>query len=261
MAEFDVDDLEDTPYQMEVPLAVRQGVQSYRQSAHNVARVRNFRAFDFTHYKYRCRGNLVGFTVEPSAHNYLPSKIKLASDAGVKNAIYLSYEADHATSLRFSTDRFPAIRYFFTDNLSGCAIYVDKRNGGRYFVYHINTQTHSSRKETSRQLPSWQHSESDHRLTRMHAVAARDYPRQNDRQNSSILKKDTYLAGADALRKKGKVFGKDRRILKKDWLGGTLVMGKRGVGIDDWTFYYQTWGRLDRKGASTRLRVVGCDEF
>jgi len=262
MTVLNIDTLGNTPYQVIDPQnQAKQGMNPTVYN-HTVNRRGKYAAFDFEHHRYKCRECLVGFTIQQQ-QAYLPTKILIdASGATTRNAVYLPYLDHFATSVRLSTNRHPAIRYFFTDNLSGCAVYVDKRTGGRFFAYHVNTHVHSSKEETKRKAPSRQHAEATHQLQSMHSVSARDQRLYQNRQNQHVCTKDIYLGAADGLKKKGKKLGLNRRILKKDLLAGTCVLGVRATGGgDNWTFYYQTWGRLDRKGASTDLIVIDSATF
>jgi len=259
MTVLNTDTLADTPYQVTVSQNLGMNPTEIN---HRVNRVRNYDAFDFKHYKYKCKECLVGFRLQQTPQSYLPTKIIIDKSA-LRNAVYLPYKDHNSTSVRLSIDRYPAIRYFFTDNLSGCAVFIDKRDGGHFFAYHVNTHLHSG-EESKRMVPSWQHTEATHRLNAMHTISSRDQRLHLNRRTRYACTKDIYLGGADDLKKKGKKFGwlgHKTQILKKDLIAGTCVIGVRVRGGNDWTFYYQTWGRLDRKGVSTDLHVIDSGTF
>jgi hypothetical protein len=215
-----------------------------------------FAAFQFEHIRYNCNiNNLTSFQFGDSK---IVGARKVSDGTTANNSIYLPYGKDKIYSVRLSTNTFAGLRYFFTANLSGCAIFLDRRPNGRLYAYHANTHIHSGAEEVKRRVPTWQHPEAIHRLRTMHRLAAQDHPNHNTRVNVGELFKATYLNGAADIRKIGKILRRQVPIKNKDWLGGTFVVGIRGL-LDQWTFHYQSWGRSTR--ANVNMGVAGYGTF
>jgi len=257
MPDFDTDinQLAVTPYVDRMSTANKSVIATLQKNAPAQG---GFAGFQFEQVHLRCNNqNLTSFRFGGDRFPGV-TKVEDGPPTAAKNAMYLPYGADKIYSVRLSTNTFPGLRYFFTANLSGCAMFVDRRPGGRLFVYHANTQVHSGEDEVRRRVPNWQHPEAIHRLRTMHRIAAQDQRMHHTRVNVGELFKSTYLNGTTNIFKVGKILKKQVAIKSKDWLGGTFVVGIRGHA-DQWTFYYQAWGRSQR--ANFNMGVAGNGTF
>ena len=84
-------------------------------------------------------------TLNPAVHGLNPNMRDLrclANAAG--DTYYLPFEANHISSIRLPAAPPPGVDFFYTDNLSGCKVFVDTINGSQdIMVYHANTTQHT----------------------------------------------------------------------------------------------------------------------
>jgi len=144
--------------------------------------------------------------------------------------VYLPYYDNNITSTTIrSADE--SVRYFMTDKLSGCKVYIDRRPNGDLVCYHANAQHKPKEAEAT--------------MDSMHSTA------QRGDVNLFSLSQDVYYARALALEKE-EVKGQTDRKFK----GGTTVMGFRADN-GQWEFWYQTYGRIVYKDTSIVGQLKG----
>lgn len=154
--------------------------------------------------------------------NFIPS-------TGHQNCYYLPYRDNNITSIRIGTGG----NRFFTDNLSGCSIFIDRISNSDLILYHANRQG-ADYKPSAAQA-------SDVTFEREVAIAVKKQMHSDARTAayagatpSGSLFKKSYNAGARNFNNISKWSGSNERFG-----GGTTVVGFRsGTG---WEFWYQTW--------------------
>ena len=154
---------------------------------------------------------------------------------------YLPYFQNQISSVEL--DAHPAIggvQFFTTDNLSGCAIYIDRDTvTNNLIVYHANNVANSPPALLAGAVPTPLVVQVNNQPTMdgYHGAAQGDYP--NALVNLAALYKPAYLAGVQA--EINRKTGQDRAVT--GYLAGTTVCGFYTGGV--WRFHYQTWGFLD----------------
>jgi len=166
--------------------------------------------------------------------------VNFADATGHNDCYYLPFRENNITSIRIGT----AANRFFTDNLSGCSIFIDQMPGGDLVVYHANRQG-AQYKPTETQA-------ADVLFEREVAIAVKKQLHDNAKTaayagatDAGSLFKQRYNAGAARHNNIQRfVSGTDQ------FTGGTTVVGFRSIG--GWEFHYQTWHGN---------RVLGTEKF
>lgn len=211
----------------------------------------------------------------------------LATLASAQNALgdtlYLKFFANHISSIRLPDPPPAGVNFFYTDNLSGCRIFVDRVTGSNdLIVYHANTTQHTAGHLT---YADYQTGGASGVLDTMHANAALDYGIALTPVVASTLGMPRYFREPANEERRKKAQG--RRATAHDapgrvvpgqpappdrtrplFYGGCFVCGYYAGG---WRLYFQSWGavsyarplgqmllRFDWKGIH-KLRTQGKD--
>jgi hypothetical protein len=169
-------------------------------------------------------------------------------DEGVENAAVLPFLPNNISSVvvpRKSVD------YFFTDGLSGCAIFIDVLPNEDLVLYHANAAEFSPTPEETRDDPAFE--------TKKAVATMKDYHEKarkaayKDAKPAVALFKSQYNSAGKAFLERA------RKALKRtdaEFWGGTNVMGFR-VG-SGWEFYYQTYASLSNGGTRD---IIAAEKF
>ncbi len=183
------------------------------------------------------------------------------------DTIYLHFEQNHISSIRLSTPPPAGITFFYTDNLSGCRIFVDEDPATHDPVlYHANTLQHTAGPLgwANLQTPG---ARNVLRAMHLNASVDRPYAGLHLAARAELTVPDYYAAAAlEEQRKQGLIQrrgspaagagGRTRPLFQ----GGCFVCGFFGVGgIEGWQFWFQTWGDVGYTRPSYPLGVVTFD--
>jgi hypothetical protein len=182
----------------------------------------------------------IKFSVQLTADTQTGGKLALFRPRGNnQQAIYLPYSDNYICSCILPPT---GVDYFFTDNLSGCAVYVDQVQGSDdLVVYHANARaTQSAAGDIAATLL----------MDQMHTAAMGDYAGWLGKAliAGGSIKKAQYFgqARADYIQRKTNQNRANIQTLGE----GTNVMGFRHN--NRWEFWYQTWALVsyDRPSVS-----------
>jgi hypothetical protein len=196
-------------------------------------------------------GHKVSFTLQDDEKQKKVKAVKFGppKDKAPGNAVYLMFFQNNICSAIVPRKD---VDYFFTDALSGCAVFIDTLENDDLVLYHANAMSHAPKPED---LAKNCAAESDKAVSTMkeyHDKALKAaYPKAT--KNVALFKKE-YLSKGQAFVDRMKQLG------RKDatWRGGTNVIGFR-VG-SGWEFYYQTWAQASDDKNATR-EVIACERF
>ncbi|WP_225408474.1 hypothetical protein [Stigmatella hybrida] len=147
-------------------------------------------------------------------------------------SVFLEFYPNQITSCRLPAGGL--VSYFFTAQLSGCAIFVDQLPAGDVIVYHANAMRFSLPQAQAQAQPlDYETPNAVNYLNALHAHARAHYP---GAVNLGSTFKSAYNAAVatEAQRKRNQLRS------NVDFVGGTSVFGFKVAGV--WEFYYQTWG-------------------
>jgi hypothetical protein len=157
-------------------------------------------------------------------------KVQIKKGTGT---LWLPYYQSSITAVELPMDGSATVA--FTDNLSGCAIYIGHDDKSKkYWFCHANSQKASSEKDLADKPPSFQHNDALKELDKLATDAA----------GKLGFKK---IAGLSKARYNGEVAKKAKTAA--DFVGGTCVAGF--FKDNHWTFWYQTFGSIG--GAPTAV--------
>ena len=185
--------------------------------------------------------NVIGTHHQQNAANRCTYSIKASHLAGVKkadltagtNSVFLPYYQNEIASIIVPQ---AGPDFFFTDNMSGCALFIDKLPGGDLVVYHANSQVGSDQATMESHSPSYQAGAAVGALGNLYFSAQTAYA---GAMPQKALYKKEYLQHADtAMLMRGMTHEIDD-ITGKNFLGGTTICGFRSG--TSWSFYYQNW--------------------
>jgi len=173
------------------------------------------------------------FMVEMAADPISGGKVALFRPRGQGRgqAVYLPYCDNYITSCIVPAAAQGGIDYFFTDNLSGCAVYVDQVNGTNDFIlYHANARaTQAAQGDLAATTL----------MDQMHAAARTDYAgwlHAMVTPRASIQKARYFGQAVTHYTQRKTGDGRTNIQLAGE---GTNVMGFRHG--NSWEFWYQTW--------------------
>ncbi len=178
----------------------------------------------------------VYFDIEEQCNPYGAScgGVRLRSTAGGggggagRRAYYLPYHRNKITRITLG----PQADYFFTDNLSGCAIFIDESTPGAPVVCHANAVNISNDVDPTKPRDFMR---SMHHHLRL-------------RRDKTLEKTGYWAVGNDAgynamvARKRSWNLSHGWRDIDAQASGfvGAFVVGFRDAGNDTWSFYYQS---------------------
>jgi hypothetical protein len=222
----------------------------YETGAGNVAAPTIHRA---EHLEYGTAGSRA--TLNPVVHPMNPAMRSLrcaASAAG--DTYFLPFRADHISSIRLPAAPPGGVDFFYTDNLSGCKIFVDTIAGSQdIMVYHANTTQHSIGPLA---YADNQTALADTELDNLHTRAQADLGALVLNLAGSVRMPQYFLAaGVEERRKRhqGRTAtahdatpintptGAVSRVRPKFYGGCTVVGFRNGV---KWDLYFQSWGEV-----------------
>jgi len=198
------------------------------------------------------RGHKVSFTVakNPKSSNEHEVFFKPPPPMPVRpNAVYLPFLANNVSSAVVPRNEVN-LAHFFTDSLSGCAIFIDELPNGDLVVYHGNAAGLSPTAAETRANPAYEKAgavavmSSYHKQAQASAYATATpqvalYKSQYNRNAVDFLDRQKSLMRAEA-----------------DVWGGTTVIGfKLSRG---WEFWYQTYASTTPGGTRD---IIACERF
>ena len=175
----------------------------------------------------------VSFSLDPDPKNSSVVTVNFTPPGVGTQCIYLPFYANCIASAVVPRSN-AQVKYFFTDSLSGCSIFIDETATGDLVVYHANAK-------------DWSPSQSDVKkdaacdspigVSKMNAF--HDDARTKDRPGVTpcvALFKSQYFKSVNGFDQRA------RTLNAGDTVAGTSVIGFQiGSG---WEFWYQTWGKL-----------------
>ena len=191
----------------------------------------------------------------PHAMNAAMRTILVTPPIGAGDTLSLPFFNDKISSIRLTWPRPAGVDFFFTDNLSGCKIFVDRVPGtGDVIVYHANTTQHSA---GSLGNADFQTANAATELDDLHTRAVNnEYAALHLVGVTSLAMPRYFLAPADEERRKenqgrrSTTFDATPRVqpgggaaqvrTRPMFMGGCTVLGLPGAG--KWDLYFQTWG-------------------
>lgn len=191
--------------------------------------------------------HIVSYTTTPQPDGTV--KVSFGPAGSTDCAIYLPFLSNNISTavLDDRADR------FFTDNLSGCSIFIDRLPDGRLLVHHANAKAASPTLEQTKADPSYEREMARAIMHKYHDDALRRTNAWTNATNLTVLFKKRYNRAA------GNFVNVHRWSGNKDvaFYGGTTVMGFR-TGTGTWEFWYQTYGG---DGPFSRWRVLCVEKF
>jgi len=174
---------------------------------------------------------------------------------GRAQAVYLPFLANNIASAVLP----PAgVDCFFTDALSGCAVFVDRAPGGQLVVYHGNAMAHCPNRAAVLANPDVLRADSLDFYGAMNHMAGLHVTAMADRAAAlgaltpvAHLQRNTYMACVDAAVARKR----EQKRTNVDLAGtGTNVMGFLVGGA--WQFWWQTWAKLTYTRPENTLKGV-----
>jgi len=194
-------------------------------------------------------------TLDPVVHPMNPAMRTLRCTASAAGDTYfLPFRADHISSIRLPAAPPGGVDFFYTDNLSGCKIFVDTIAGSQdIMVYHANTTQHSIGPLA---YADDQTALADTELNNLHTRAQADLGVLGfNLAGSARMLQYFHAAGWEERRKRDQgrtatahdatpintPAGAVSRVRPKFWGGCTVVGFRNGV---KWDLYFQAWGEV-----------------
>ena len=184
--------------------------------------------------------------------------VSFTNPTGAGDAVFLPFFANNICSAVVPTSPASHVDYFFTAELSGCAVYIDRvtavpppRPGvpaliavGDLIVYHANALSRCANQATIMANPaaSAQVPARNHMRNVLYQAGAADYTAPSPGgagltlQRVGICERSVYLLTVEAEMARKRAQGRTN----VGYTCGTNVMGFR-IGAA-WQFWYQTWG-------------------
>lgn len=190
--------------------------------------------------------NTATYSYSLNAHKPGAKIVKFGPPGGTNNCYYLPFKQNNITSIRIGT----AADTFFTDNLSGCSVFIDSMPGGDLVVYHANRQGMSYTGTAQQRM--------DASFERQVAVAVKHAQHDNAQRATygtatpqGSLFKSRYMTNA----------ARHENVQRFVGQGDTTIYGTTVVGFlrgGSWRFWYQTW-RADSGGNT--YAVINSEQF
>ena len=206
------------------------------------------------HTRYRVTNTRIAYIDQVNPGNANFRTIAGTRDLANGDTIYLPFFSDHITSIRLPFPAPPGVSFFFTDNLSGCKIFVDEVTGTNdIVVYHANTKSHTA---GPLQWADFQNPAAGTILDNYHTAARGDYAGVAlNNVASAAMPRYFRSAGVEERRKDDQ----GRRATSPDrapqtfqgnqvsrqrplFAGGCFVCGFPGAAR--WEIYVQAWGSV-----------------
>jgi hypothetical protein len=205
------------------------------------------------HMEYGTAGSRA--TLNPVVHSMNPAMRTLRCTASAAGDTYfLPFRADHISSIRLPAAPPGGVDFFYTDNLSGCKIFVDTIGGSQdIIVYHANTTQHTigplAYADNQTVL-------ADTELNNLHTRARGDLGGLVFNLAGTVTMPQYFLAAGVEERRKNQQgrkatahdatpintpAGPVSRARPKFYGGCTVVGFRNGV---KWDLYFQTWGEI-----------------
>jgi hypothetical protein len=213
---------------------------------------------------------LVRVSMEAAAPQNGLRLVTITKKPAVGDTIYLSYFANEISSVRLPDPPPAGVNKFSTDNLSGCAVYVDKVGATQNLVlYHANARAQSPPSNWGVVRPSYETTVAAQTLTGLHGTAMLDYAAAPYNLPPLVaagsLNKPLYNHNANQLTQRKRSQGRVRlpqiadqpdpaRIDAPEFVGATVVFGFYVIG-SGWEIYYQTWGDIEYERPKTAVHA------
>lgn len=209
------------------------------------------------HIVYSPNDCRVTYVDAPHAMNASMRTISANGPVGAGDTLYLPFFNDKITSIRLDWPPPVGVNFFFTDNLSGCKVFVDSVPGTNdIIVYHANTTQFSA---GSLGYANFQTPNALGELDGLHnRVLANEYhalnlvaaasvampryfqaPAQEEQRKNNQGRHATAFDATPRLQPGGAVPQSRTRPM---FMGGCTVLGLPGAG--KWDLYFQTWGQV-----------------
>jgi hypothetical protein len=179
--------------------------------------------------------NRCSFVLKPSE---FPGVKKAEIVVGV-NSIYLPYYPREIASIRLPTN---GPTFFFTDNMSGCAFFIDRFQNGDLVVYHANSLEGSDKVTMEAHVPSYQSRKAVGELGSLYFAARSSYP---GAVPDKALYKTEYLKIVDVAMRIRHATKEIDDTTGKHYLGATTIIGFRNGA--KWDFWFQNWMQVRGK--------------
>jgi hypothetical protein len=191
----------------------------------------------------------------PHAMNAAMRTMLVAPPIGAGDTLYLPFFNDKISSIRLTWPRPAGVNFFFTDNLSGCKIFVDTVPGTNdIIVYHANTTQHSAgslgwanyQDPNANTVLDQLHTRAvNNEYAGLHLVAATSLampryfqaPAQEEQRKHNQGRRSTAFDATPRVQPGG---GAAQARTRPMFMGGCTVVGLPGAG--KWDLYFQTWG-------------------
>lgn len=161
------------------------------------------------------------------------------------NAVYLPFLPNNIATATIKADD-DSITHFFTDQLSGCSIFIDSVGTSSFVIHHANYAAQSPSAEETTADPAFEKPSAVQLMKQLHASALKLYPGAKER--ASLFKSQYNATGRDFIQRQ-----KDLKQKNPDFWGGTTVIGFRvGAG---WQFWYQTYASTTNGGTKNIIDV------
>lgn len=182
---------------------------------------------------YTLPANPLSFSVV--AEGPIRRRIQFGPPGVTDKMIYLPYFVNNISATTIPTGD-GTVRFFMTDQLSGCNFFIDRLPNGDLVCYHANAKRHSSTEAQLKADASAYNPLAPIAMDVQHSAARLGYP---GAVNVATLRVADYYANAQA--------EVDRKVdqgrSNVTFYGGTTIMGFRVAGR--WEFWFQTYAQLD----------------
>ena len=172
-------------------------------------------------------------------------QIQFTAPAGAADAIFLPFVQDMICYTLLPADPASNVDVFFTDNLSGCSVFIDRvDNTNDLVVYHANRVTLTATPNPAQYLADTPFPD-QYRMARHTMRGDHDATRAVVSAAVGALTERAKLERFDYYACVDKEMNRKRRMERRNVtaLAGTNVMGFRVAGA--WQFWWQTWASLD----------------
>ncbi|MEP1387734.1 MAG: hypothetical protein ABJM61_09960 [Yoonia sp.] len=174
------------------------------------------------------------------------STVRFLPDSGINRAVFLPFNANNIASAIVPA----GVDYFFTDNLSGCAIFIDLMPGGDLLVHHANAMSSCPNMAAILANPAISKADSIGFAGAMNNMSQQHTAAMADRAvglggpviPQAHLHRTTYMQCIDDEVARKEAQG---RTEVDHLAAGTNVVGFRVGG--QWEFWWQTWAIMKYK--------------
>ena len=188
--------------------------------------------------------------------------VRFHDDNGVHRAVYLPFYANNIASAVIPA---AGVNHFFTDALSGCAIFIDSVSNGDLIVYHANAMAHTPNMAAVLANPGLDRADSIAYYGAMNTMAQYHQTALGQRAGGGALAitprahlhRNVYMQCIDDEIARKQAQGRTNVAVAG---AGTNVVGIKVGGL--WQFWWQTWAVMTyrRPGLSLKAVTSGRDQ-